>query len=237
MTASENSALIETLAQRSSSFGIDLVHPFAVDWYNRAVATSQRLEDFGSPRSLGVLLGNTGALWPAFTERMRSEPALAALEHPLDSYVQSSVDALTARLTPLRSTSYFGHTTEPKPLPIQRLSELVGFAAVAPSHLAIHPLHGPWLALRAVVVLDVPGPTGEPPALSRPCPSCAKPCMAAFERALEASGIPLGAQAIARHADAWIAVRDACPIGQASRYEPAQLRYHYQNDRSLLQGS
>ena len=229
--------LVGELTAASAPFGLDLVHPFAVDWYNRAVAPSQRLADFGRPSSLGVLLGNTGALWPVFTERLRREPALAELEHPLDSYVQESVGAVTARLTPLSPTTYFGHTTLPQPLPIQRLSELVGFAAVAPSHLAIHPLHGPWIALRAVVVLDLAGPTGEPPVPARPCPSCAKPCMAAFERALEASGIPLVAQAIARNAGSWIAVRDACPIGQTSRYEPAQLRYYYQNDRSLLQGS
>ncbi|HEY6081524.1 MAG TPA: hypothetical protein VIW29_22065 [Polyangiaceae bacterium] len=229
--------LVETITAASAPVGFDLVHPFTVDWYNRAVATSDRLADFGSPGSLGVLLGNTGALWPVFTERLRREPALAKLEHPLDSYVQSSVATVTAELTPLRSITYFGHTTEPRPLPIQRLSELVGFAAVAPSHLAIHPLHGPWIALRAVLVLDLPGPTGEPPAPARPCPSCAKPCMPAFERALEASGVPLGAQAIARNARAWIAVRDACPIGQASRYDAAQLRYYYQNDRAALQGS
>lgn len=229
--------LVERIVAASTPLGLDLVHPFTVDWYNRAVAASERLEDFGSRGSLALLLGNTGALWPAFTERVRREPALAELAHPLDTYVQSCVAALTVGLAPLRWISYLGHTTEPKALPIQRLAELVGFAAVAPSHLAIHPLHGPWIALRAVLVLDVPGPTGEPAELSRPCPSCSKPCMVAFERALEASGMPLRAQAMAQHADAWIAVRDACPIGQTSRYEPAQLRYHYQNDRSVLQGS
>jgi methylmalonic aciduria homocystinuria type C protein len=237
VAASETSALIETLAQRSASFGLDLVHPFAVGWYNRAVASTDRLTDFGRPASLALLLGNTGALWPLFTARLRREPALASAPHPLDSHVESAVAAIVGAAGSLDTASYFGHTVQPRALPIQRLAELVGFAAIAPSHLAIHPVHGPWIALRAVLVIDTPGPSGEPPELVKPCPACPKPCMPCFEHALEASGMLLSSQAIARHADAWIAVRDACPIGKASRYEPAQLRYHYQNDRSALQGS
>jgi methylmalonic aciduria homocystinuria type C protein len=233
----ERLELVERIAAFSTSRGLDLVHPFAVSWYNRAVAMSDRLSDFGREGSLAVLIGNTGALWPLFTERLRQEPTLAAAEHPLDTYVESSVAALVSELGALRSVTYFGHVTQPKALPIQRLAELVGFAAIAPSHLAIHPVHGPWLALRAVLVLDAPGPSGEPPPLPRPCLACTKPCMPAFERALEASGMPLSSRSIALHADSWIAVRDACPIGKASRYEPAQLRYHYRNDRSALQGS
>ncbi|HEY6078057.1 MAG TPA: hypothetical protein VIW29_04605, partial [Polyangiaceae bacterium] len=65
--------LVETITAASALVGLDLVHPFTVDWYNRAVTTSDRLADFGNPGSLGVLLGNTGALWPVFTERLRRE--------------------------------------------------------------------------------------------------------------------------------------------------------------------
>jgi methylmalonic aciduria homocystinuria type C protein len=39
---------------------------------------------------------------------------------------------------------------------------------------------------------------------------------------------------IAVHADAWIDVRDACPIGKGARYSDAQVRYHYTKDRAYL---
>lgn len=217
--------------------GFDLAHPFAVDWYNRAVEPRARLGDFGRPRALAVLLANSRAFWPIFKLQAQRDLELAAAPHPLDAYVENSVAAISAELAPERALSYFSHVTVPQALPIQRLADLVGFAAIAPSHLAIHPLHGPWVSLRAVLVLDIAGPAGEPPELSRPCSTCSKPCMAAFEQALEVSGMPLEPRAIARHADAWIAVRDACPVGQASRFEQAQLDYHYRSDRSTLQGS
>jgi hypothetical protein len=39
---------------------------------------------------------------------------------------------------------------------------------------------------------------------------------------------------ISEHAAAWIAVRDACPVGREGRYSDAQLEYHYTKARGLL---
>jgi methylmalonic aciduria homocystinuria type C protein len=125
-----------------------------------------------------------------------------------------------------RHALYWAHQTSPRALPIQRLAELVGLASLSPSHLSIHPLYGPWFALRAVAVFDVDGPDEPAPALTSPCVQCDKPCLPALERAL-----PLRVE---EHAGAWIAVRDACPVGRASRYGEEQLRYHYTKDRKLL---
>jgi len=103
--------------------------------------------------------------------------------------------------------------------------------------LAIHPQHGPWFGLRAVLVAAIEGPPSTPRPAS-PCASCSAPCVPALERALAVSGSPLSSAAITRHAAAWIAVRDACPIGRASRYSDAQLDYHYAPAaRKLAQGS
>lgn len=211
---------------------MDLTHPFAVADYNGHVASDERLLDFGRPRALGLLIGNTRALWPRFSEAHRADPELAAASHPLDQYVVSSLAHAVSALMNRRHLSYFSHVTQPRALPIQRLAELVGFATLSPSHLAIHDLHGPWFALRAVVVVDLEGPREAPPAPHRPCRGCAAPCFAALERARAASGPVLDATSIARHAPDWIAVREVCPVGRASRYGDEQLRYHYGVDRS-----
>jgi len=58
--------------------------------------------------------------------------------------------------------------------------------------------------------------------------------MLALDRALQLSSPQLDARAVAEHADAWIAIRDACPVGTDERYSDAQLRYHYSKDASLL---
>jgi hypothetical protein len=208
--------------------GFDLSTPFSASAYNRA-APDHPLP--GRHDGLGVLIGNTRALWPSFVTAHATSPHLSESEHPLDRYVTEQVTRIVAR-TGRRAEIVFAHVTEPTAFPIQRLAELIGFAVIAPSHLAIHPEHGPWFALRAVVVLDCAGPDVWLTRSARPCAGCAAPCVAALERALQSSGPKLDGRSVAAHARDWIAVRDVCPVGRASRYGENQLAYHYGIDRS-----
>jgi cyanocobalamin reductase (cyanide-eliminating) / alkylcobalamin dealkylase len=232
MAEAEWQRIREHVREGSARAGFDLVHAFAVAAYNAAVPEEWRLAAFERPAPLGVLIGNTRALWAAFLETLAAEPELAASEHPLDDYLQ-------ARVVPLLESAgapyrlYWAHEVTPRALPIQRLAEISGLASLAPSHLSIHPLYGPWFALRAVAVFDVDGPEA-PARLESPCPSCEQPCVPALERALELTGAELGRAGVAKHAAAWIAVRDACPVGREARYSSDQIGYHYTKDRSLL---
>lgn len=225
-------SICEKLATAAHAAGFDLAQPFGVAHYNRAATPAERLEDFGRPNALGVLFGNTRQLWPAFTRAYAAEAAVSGAAQPLDTYAVSRLSAAITSATGLRSQLVFSHDTQPRAFPIQRLAERVGLAALAPSHLVIHPLYGPWLALRAVAVFDVEGPAAAPAPPERPCQACSAPCMAALEHAVSVSGQPLSSAAVAAHAAAWIAVRDACPIGRAARYGENQLRYHYGVARS-----
>jgi methylmalonic aciduria homocystinuria type C protein len=217
--------------------GLDLVSPFAAVDYNQHVKLAERLQDFGRPRALSVLVGNTRALWPAFEAAYHKSSLLSTSDNPLDLYVTSSIERAAAQAGAARFRAHFAHVTSPQPLPIQRLAQLVGFAALAPSHLAVHAEHGPWIALRAAVTFDLEGPGVAPPPATRPCQGCAAPCVPALEHALSATGRSLDSRAVTAHAADWIAVRDACPVGQASRYGQQQLLYHYGVERRLSQGS
>ena len=215
------------VAAAATLAGFDLVQAFNLEHYNAAAPEGERLDDHVRPDALGILLGNTRQLWPVFTRAYAADAALQSAAQPLDSYVVTRLTAVLAEATDARVQLVFSHVTTPRAFPIQRLAEHVGLAALSPSHLVIHPVHGPWLALRAVVVVDVAGPTNAPPPLERPCAGCPAPCVPALEHALAVSGTPLSSAAVVAHADAWIAVRDACPIGRGSRYGEAQLAYHY----------
>jgi cyanocobalamin reductase (cyanide-eliminating) / alkylcobalamin dealkylase len=225
-----------SIATAAAQAGLDLVQPFSVAHYNAASPEAERLDGLGrsTPGALGILLGNTRRLWPAFTAAYAQDAALAREAQPLDTYVVTRLSALLANATSARTQVVFAHVTAPRAFPIQRLAERVGLAAVSPSHLAIHLLHGPWLALRAVLVIDVPGPEAAPAAVARPCLGCHAPCVPALQQALLLSGEPLSSPAVAQHTAAWIAVRDACPVGQSSRYGEAQLAYHYAPNRSRI---
>jgi methylmalonic aciduria homocystinuria type C protein len=199
--------------------GFDLWHPFDAS----SASHEPGLELLGDPRrGLGILVGNTRALWQPFLGALRADPELAASPHPLDQYTERVIERLSATLPGARS--WFGHRQyDGRFLPLQRLAAATGLGALAPNHLVIHPVYGPWFALRAVIVCQGDAPTTR--VRPRTC-ACDAACEAAFSVALSAGG-----------PDAWrtwLAVRDACPVGRAYRYSDDQIRYHYALDRSVL---
>ena len=192
--------------------GFDLAQPF-----DTAAAGVPALAD--PERRRGLLVGNTRALWPIFTAALRADPALAASPDPLDRYTEAQL----ARIFPTERL-WFGHRRyDGAFLPMQRLAVAAGLGTLAPTQLVIHPTYGPWFALRAVVAL--PGTPASSPQPSPPC-HCDHPCTNALATALAARGPDAWR--------AWLAVRDACPVGRAHRYSDDQLAYHYTKNRGLL---
>jgi methylmalonic aciduria homocystinuria type C protein len=183
--------------------GFDIAHTFDAV----ALARQPGLAILAGEARLGILIGNTRALWSPFTAAMR-DPALAAERDPLDRYTEQVIDAAFpgARL-------YYGHRRyEGAFLPLQRLAAATGLGALAPNHLVIHPIYGPWFALRAVAVVDGDPPAREP--IPQPC-CCDASCSARFARAQRS-----------KNWRDWLAVRDSCSL-RSWRYSDAQTRYHY----------
>ena len=193
--------------------GLDLAHPFdTADAGVPAIADPER--------RCGLLVGNTRAMWPAFTSALRADPALAAASDPLDRYVEG----VLARVFPGERV-WFGHRRyDGAFVPMQRIAVAAGLGVLAPTQLVIHPVYGPWFALRAVVArAGTPEPAAPPPAA--PC-RCDAACTGALDAALAARGPDAWR--------AWLAVREACPVGRAHRYSDEQLAYHYTKNRGLL---
>ena len=221
--------IFERIRAACAERGLDLAQPMCARWYNETADPAQRLADLGRPAALVVVVGNTRALWPHLARALAADAELARDPDPVDSYCARVVRAAMAGIAESWLVR-FAH--EPPHIPIQRLAHLAGLAHLAPSHLSVHPRYGPWIALRAAVVIDVDGPPGPPPS-APPC-DCAAHCMPRFEAALaRASATPEHAQ-VERDWRAWLAVRDACPVGRAHRYDDAQLGYHYTKDRRFL---
>jgi methylmalonic aciduria homocystinuria type C protein len=209
------------LAAAAREVGLDLTAALAID------AADAPLPTFGRARALGVILGNTRALWPRFLAALAASPALASDPDPLDRYTERVV----AAIAPPGAALFFAHQrSDAGWLPIQALAERAGLATLAPSGLSIHPTFGPWIALRALIVLDADAPATAPPRPIKPC-ECARGCGPARE-ALARAGDPFDSRSDTWRA--WAAVRLACPAGAAHRYPDDQLRYHYTRDLSLL---
>jgi methylmalonic aciduria homocystinuria type C protein len=179
------------MRQALAAAGFDIVQPF-----------DGSLVD--PDRRAGVLVGNTRMLWPQFLAHKPPGP------DPLDRYVETMIDPLV----PAGGRVIYAHRQyDGMFIPFQSLAVGAGLGALSETHLVIHPIYGPWFALRAAIVVP-----GEPPPcvqIPRPC-RCDAACREAMARAVGSTDWR-----------AWLAIRDACPIGRDYRYGEDQLAYHY----------
>jgi cyanocobalamin reductase (cyanide-eliminating) / alkylcobalamin dealkylase len=209
-TRCEYRRVLAAATENLARAGFDLVHRFDV----RACATEIGIPALGTG-ALGVFVGNTRALWPIFSAARTTDPELASSSDPLELYTERMIDRVAAALPEARL--FYSHRQyDGAFLPLQRLAVAAGIGALSPTHLVIHPIYGPWFALRAVIVCD-----GQPPArtsVARAC-TCDARCTAAFDRALASSG--------PERWRAWLAVREACTVGRDYRYSDEQIAYHY----------
>lgn len=228
-------SIVEALRAGAAQAGFDLVQPLRVGWYNALVDAPLRLEDFGSSEHLAVLVGNTRALWPVFLDALRRDAALASCSDPLDQYTERRLHAVVQGIGQ-PAFLRFAHDTGERRVAIQRLAHVAGLAYLTETHTSVHPEYGPWVALRAVLTLPIPGPPGPAPALAHPCGGCARGCQAAFERARQTLVRMTPEENLGAHWRRWLEQRDACPLGREHRYSEEQIRYHYTKDREPIAG-
>lgn len=207
----------QTLSRALGVRGLDVCHPFSLARVNAAISPFA-LPSFGE-RGLGLLVGNTRALWPL----VRAVVLRGATPAPLDDFVEAAVTAALKEL-PVQAWVGWAHRLTAPVIPIQRIALAAGFADLSPTHLSVHPEFGPWFALRAVVVLDV-AVQGEDPDPVSLCAACTKPCVAALDAALGEEAPTK--ESVRRRAAAWVRVRDACPVGRAARYADEEIAYYY----------
>ncbi len=223
----------DSIAGRAAVAGLDLWAPLPVAVYNRSVPEPYALPTFGRERPAGIVLGNSRALWPRFLDALKASETLRESAHPLNEYVTSRIGGLVESLS-VASEVRWAHASEPGPVAMQRAALISGLAHTSPSYLSIHPEHGPWIGLRAVIVLDLDWKAGIPDPAPDPCTPCEKPCMPALEAAVETSKNNPTGRKVAGSWRLWLAVRDACPVGRPSRYSDEQCEYHYRPDPGYL---
>jgi Methylmalonic aciduria and homocystinuria type C family len=191
--------------------GFDIVHAFDAN----AAAREPGLGVLAGAQRLGLLIGNTRALWPKFLAARDPED-----RDPLEHYTERVIGAAFADARILYSHRRYASEPPGEPsgregafFPFQRLAVTTGLGALSEGGLVIHPSYGPWFALRAVVLVD--GDPVERAPIAKPC-TCDARCGEALQVAL----------ADRRDWRKWLDVRNACKLG-AARYSDDQIRYHY----------
>ncbi|MGB0590316.1 MAG: hypothetical protein ACPGU1_11600 [Myxococcota bacterium] len=214
--------------------GLDIAVPCVAQRYNASIADHPHLrpvETFGYPTTCAILIGNTRLLWPALKRAVAEAPTRLASD-PVDRHVEATIGALQEAI-PARSKVYFGHVMGDSMVSMVHAAEASGFADRGPAHLAVHPVYGPWFAIRALLVIDHPA-VDEPPSSPELCASCSAPCVHALTEAMRLTESADIATGLGPNWRAWLAIRDACPVGQGARYSDGQIRYHYALDDSKL---
>lgn len=223
--------LVDALTSRFSAHGLDLVQAFDIARYNEIAASHEglaALQHFGRAGALALLIGNTKALWPHFTRAFQASQDLPQSTDPLDSWIERVVRACAGQVH-LPHALHFSHDTGEAFISMLHLAQVSGLAHRGPAHIGVHAEHGPWFGLRALIILDAEPPEALPQ-VADPCQDCSAPCVEALEAALVVSG----PDRIATAWEAWVKVRDVCPVGRSSRYGDDQIRYHYTKDVKAL---
>lgn len=210
------------IARRCAERGLDLHAVTSAGAYDVVVDQPYRLGV--PPASTVLVLGNTRALWPLLDQWERATGPHA---DPVDTYVMEVVGVATADVEDVVDVR-FSHEPPPRRIAIQRLADRAGLAWLSPSHLCVHPRYGPWIALRAAVVLERAAVVADAPA--SPTCDCAANCLPKLQEAI-AAGEPADNAEMVAHWERWVAMRDACPVGRSHRYTDEQIRYHYLGER------
>lgn len=257
--------MLSNLSATLAASGFDICHEFDAAWYNKHIEDEnlqQQLKPvpmFGRSSALSFLIGNTRHFWPVFLAWLKAEFEKdnneKLIENPIDSYVHSSLATIIR--------SHFHDHDETTNYKIfwsdsscdQQQQQLVSMQHVAlvsglcyhddQIHLSIHPEFGPWIAFRAIVVLDRPFVSSQqqqrPPLV--PCllsPTEQQNARKAMEAALAVSyRVNRSKQLKDWSKDeevnrAWIALRDCITTGRNYRYSDVQLAYHYTKDAKIL---
>jgi methylmalonic aciduria homocystinuria type C protein len=206
-------------ALRDAGFAITASLP-----WREAIAIAPALATDVTAKDACLLVGNTRDLWPRFVAAYQADAGLRASRDPFDQFVETELQ----RCAGDRAVKFAHRSYAQGYLPMQRLAVAAGLGVLAGTQLVIHPVCGPWLSLRAVILLQ---PTDAVVSQIAAAPSCEPPtCNHRCE--------PLFQLAKQRGADAhwrdWLAPRAACAVGSNWRFSDEQIIYHYTKDQRVI---
>jgi hypothetical protein len=97
---------LKPLVQR----GIDLIHPFPVQAYNRALIGTNlpSLPTFARQRTLAVLVANSVNIWDPFINYCKDNPEIIN-SNPLDTYVSQSLTSVLDQFKLKHDVKYTFH--------------------------------------------------------------------------------------------------------------------------------
>lgn len=231
------SSLLQEARQRSEQVGLNLFGLVRAERFDACQPCDRRVQQLRAGCGTVVVLGTGGRqFWQRFRAQAEARtgepPALAA-----DRFARRLAHELAAWLAMQGVT---GSVIEPgarTSIRFSCLGEAAGLGVVSPvtGHL-LHPDYGPWIALRALLLLDGEpfGPIQNASIAHRfqPCCGCARPCIAAcVPGSFDGNGrqdlLRCATHRDAGNCESGCNTRLACPVGAEHRDGPDEHAHRH----------
>ena len=231
--------LLRNITDALSPHGFNLVGTTTVARYESLVPAQYQVTTLiPHARTLVVIGHGGGDFWQGFRTYGDAHPGfLETHEHPLDDY---TVEVIETTLTPLlhdtkatyRYLYPFRFWTEP--VSFMHLAQAAGLAGPSILGVMIHPHYGPWIALRAAVLLDQECSAPPVAAGFDPCPTCTeRACITAcparaitLEKGWDIPACVHHRLQVTTDCVDYCQARYHCVYGREHRYPLDELQYH-----------
>ena len=233
--------LLKTSTNALAPHGLNLVGTTTVTSYEVMVPPQYHVASLLPQAKTLVVIGNGGGqFWEGFREYCQNFPNYRQdREHPLDDY---TVAVIEKTLTPILAQSgaryryLYPFRFWSEPVSFMHLARTAGLAGPSILGVVIHPKYGPWMALRAAVLIDQE-PYTEPVAAGfDPCPTCReRTCMTACpataistEKGWDIPGCVQHRLRVTSDCVDYCHARINCVYGREYHYPLEELQYHQQ---------
>ena len=229
-----------SMRRKLYQFGFDIFHEFPIQPYNQKIVGSSNkilaLNEFGKKQTHSILIGNTKHLWPIFIEELTSNPNEWQNESdPLNKYTLLCLQSVCNEYLKQNGIEYTLRFTfeleKDKLIAFQRLCDVANCAHLdSDSFLCIHPKYGPWIALRALIVLNKEYKEDSHQIIESLDDICTQ-----TERENVQNEWRKLQNVLFEHKEPqtmeswryWLKLRDSYSIGKEYRYSEEQILYHY----------
>lgn len=218
---------LERIVAQLADAGLGLTGTLPIALYDSLVPAPWSSAQLMPGARGALVVGNAGrTLW----ERFVASPERALASDPLDAYTRRVLDAAARIAEPAAAVAFYADRRDSLYLPLVALARRAGFGSPGRVGVLIHPVYGPWIGVRAVLLLAEPVPFREP-APYAPCDSCPAPCASACHGSvIGATGVDAPACYQVRLTKPECALRcdarSACIVGPEHAYSAEQTAHH-----------
>ena len=233
--------LLNSIIDALAPYGLNLIGTTTVTAYEALVPTQYHVASLLPEAKTLVVIGNGGGqFWEGFRSYYQKRPSyLQEHEHPLDDY---TVEVIEKTLTPILAQSgsaycyCYPFRFWSEPVSFMHIAQAAGLASPSILGVVIHPVYGPWMALRAAVLINQELHAEPVAAGFNPCPTCVeRACMAACpasaistEKGWDIPGCVQHRLRVTTDCVDYCRARFDCVYGREHRYPLDELQYHQQ---------